>query len=172
MSPEEELDDDVLFEPDGHLSDVALTALADGENELLPERAKLHAESCDVCTERLGAQALLSVSVSEALLAAPVVVRAAEPFPVWAVLCGLALATTGVAPMLAEVPAWLVGLPRALLASTPIALRVLSSLFRAASLGGPALWVVWFTATLLLGGLGFWVARHAPRPLSSKGVDR
>jgi hypothetical protein len=54
----------------GHLSEVAVGALADGELELLPETAICHAEACPTCGERVGRAALTSVALAEALAAA------------------------------------------------------------------------------------------------------
>ncbi|MFO0762903.1 MAG: hypothetical protein U0359_41085 [Byssovorax sp.] len=65
----EKLPDDLVFEPDGHLSEVGLTCLADGEVTILPAAALAHAEGCDQCTARLGSVALLSLGVGEALRA-------------------------------------------------------------------------------------------------------
>ena len=50
-----------------HVSDVGLTALADGQDAVLGEGAIEHVESCELCTERLGRVALLSSAVGEAL---------------------------------------------------------------------------------------------------------
>ena len=45
----DELAHDLLWQADGHLTDVALTALADGEVALLSPAAASHAEECDAC---------------------------------------------------------------------------------------------------------------------------
>ncbi|APR84637.1 Hypothetical protein A7982_09986 [Minicystis rosea] len=58
---------DLIFEPDGHVSDLCVTCVADGELDLLPRAALDHLDACDACGARLGEAALLSVAASEAL---------------------------------------------------------------------------------------------------------
>lgn len=170
MKSDDRLSDQELWQSDGHLSELALTALGDGERSLLSASAAEHADACDACTARLGQLALLSVSVSEALAESPLPVPAAAPFPAWAVVVGLVLAGVGAVPALWDLPIWLTQLPRAVVQSTPIALRVAGSLLKAASSAGPSLLVVWVAATLVLGVLGLLVARHAPRRTEWKGA--
>jgi len=79
MGERAQLPDDLAWEPDGHLSETALTCLADGEDALLSEAARAHIGSCETCAKRLGAAAMLSLSSSEALKVA--LVRAAERIP-------------------------------------------------------------------------------------------
>lgn len=63
----EQLPDELVFEPDGHVGEVALACLADGEAALLPAKALAHVEACERCTAQLGAATLLSLDASEAL---------------------------------------------------------------------------------------------------------
>lgn len=65
-----ELPASLCFEADGHVTDVVVTCLADGEIAIIPAAAAAHVDACDACTARLGAEALLSMDASEALLAA------------------------------------------------------------------------------------------------------
>ncbi len=58
------------FEANGHVTDVVLTCLADGESAIIPAAAAAHVDACDACTTRLGAEALLSVRATDALLSA------------------------------------------------------------------------------------------------------
>lgn len=58
------------FERDGHVTDVVVTCLADGESAILPPAAEAHVDACDACTARVGIEALFSVGASSALLAA------------------------------------------------------------------------------------------------------
>ena len=62
------LPDELVLEGDGHLADVALTAIADGEVDLVPSAALAHLDGCDHCSHRLGEAALLSVATREALI--------------------------------------------------------------------------------------------------------
>jgi hypothetical protein len=50
-----------------HVSDLGLTALADGQDALLPEDASEHVDSCELCAGRLGRIALVSSAVGEAV---------------------------------------------------------------------------------------------------------
>jgi hypothetical protein len=85
----ERIPDEALFEPDGHLGELALACIADGEVSLVgaaaageegePVCAALaHLERCDACTHRLGEVALLSVAAGE-LLAATMPAEALAP---------------------------------------------------------------------------------------------
>jgi hypothetical protein len=76
------------FERDGHVSDVVVTCLADGERAIIPPAATAHVDACDACTTRVGTEALFSVGASNALLAtlanearAPLAVVALAPRP-------------------------------------------------------------------------------------------
>jgi hypothetical protein len=63
------MDHTELLQPDGHLTEVALTCAADGELDLLPHEALAHLDGCDHCSRRLGEAALLSVAAGDALRA-------------------------------------------------------------------------------------------------------
>jgi hypothetical protein len=65
--PSTVLPDDVAFEGDGHASEIALAALADGEVSILGPAVAAHVDGCDSCTARLGEAALVSASVGDAL---------------------------------------------------------------------------------------------------------
>jgi hypothetical protein len=58
-----------LFDAEGHLSDVALVALADGQDALVPPPSRAHLDACPACLSRLGEHALASTRVGAALLA-------------------------------------------------------------------------------------------------------
>jgi hypothetical protein len=58
------------FERDGHVTDVVVTCLADGQSAIIPPAAEAHVDACDACTARVGIEALFSVGASSALLAA------------------------------------------------------------------------------------------------------
>jgi hypothetical protein len=91
MDTDERLPPDLTWEPDGHLSDIALTMLADGEQSLLDEGAPGHAASCEACLMRLGTAAMMSLRVGEELPA--IAARASAPLPAQAQqpLAGLAV---------------------------------------------------------------------------------
>ena len=71
-----ELPESLCFEVDGHVTDVVVTCLADGETTILPASAMAHVDACNACTARLGTEALLSVSATDALQAAASEARA------------------------------------------------------------------------------------------------
>jgi hypothetical protein len=161
------LPDEDVWQPDGHLSDVALTVLADGERALLPEAANVHVEACDTCTARLGEQALLSVSLGDALRAAP-----AARFPVAALVIALVVAGLGVMPALLQAPRWLSALPSTLLQGVPVAFRAALALLKIASSGSLPIVVVSLIAALVLCAIGLSIARLAPREMAWKGIQK
>ncbi len=67
MTPET-LAPDVAWEPDGCLSEVALSVAADGEDALLDAKMHEHLASCEGCTIQLGNMALRAAGTREALL--------------------------------------------------------------------------------------------------------
>lgn len=166
MTRDERLSDEELWQVDGHLSEVSLTALADGEHRLLTRRAIEHADGCEACADRLGGAAMFSLSVSAALTEA----RAHAPFPIWAAVAGLTLAGAGAVPAIWQLPSFAYELPRTVVQTAPIALRVGISVIKAASNAGPSLLVVWLSAALVLAVLGFAVARLMPRRVEWKGA--
>jgi hypothetical protein len=88
MDNQEQLPSDLLFEQDGHVTEVVLACLADGELALIPDAAAAHVDACDTCTARLGAAALRSLDAGQALHEVGVMtamtamaVKAARPIP-------------------------------------------------------------------------------------------
>jgi hypothetical protein len=67
MDNQERLPADLLFEADGHVTEVVLACLADGELALISDAAAAHVDGCDTCTARLGTAALRSIGAGEAL---------------------------------------------------------------------------------------------------------
>jgi len=166
MDDQDRLPDDLLFEADGHVTEVALACLADGEIALLDAEAVAHVDGCDTCTARLGAEALRSLVATEALSAvgaaaasearalvvtSPTALsrpassrpassrRARRPLPVLAIAAALVLATAAGAPGFFETAA---ALPRQL-PSVQILVRVFVVLARSTPEG-------LFTAAVLL----------------------
>jgi hypothetical protein len=74
----------------GHLSDLALSTLADAELALLPEAAIAHAEACAHCAAQVGALAVFSAELAEAYAAVPRTAHAAWKAP-WKAAWGSAL---------------------------------------------------------------------------------
>jgi hypothetical protein len=75
MDDLDKLPADLVWQQDGHLSDIVLSTIADGELPLVPLEAHTHLEHCDECTTRFGAEALLSMHAGELMAE---VSRAAE----------------------------------------------------------------------------------------------
>jgi hypothetical protein len=102
-----------LFQPDGHLTEAALAAVADGEIELAAKEGPLlHLERCERCSQLLGQAALLSMAAG-ALVAeagapavAPRVVpapsKARRPVPFVAIAAAMAVAILTAGPSFAH----------------------------------------------------------------------
>ncbi len=59
--------DNPFFTHKGHLSESAVTAVADGQEHLLPTDIVSHIDDCEHCAARVGEAALTSAQVAEAL---------------------------------------------------------------------------------------------------------
>jgi len=142
MDDLDKLPPDLAWQRDGHVTDIVLASVSDGEAEIVPDDALQHLDHCEHCATRLGAEALLSAQAGELLaeLAAPSPIAAtaiAKPvkpakaanaeapkvpvlaaLPKKAVLGALVLAAIGAAPALwdsvARLPALLRAIGRAL----------------------------------------------------------
>jgi hypothetical protein len=137
----ETLDFALTWEGD-HLSEVALTVLADGQDSMLSVDALAHAGSCEACAMKLGELAELSMGLGEAmgdlpkgalLAAEPVSSRAVAPAPRWAISFALVLAVVGVLPRIADLPAQVLGLGSLLARDVPIVFRGAVHLARSTS---------------------------------------
>lgn len=117
---------DLIFEPDGHVSELCVTAVADGEIELVPQAALDHLDTCDACGDKLGQAALLAVTAHEVMreasaakspeavaLVAPAAIapasvapvsprRSRRPLPIAAIAAALLLAMVTAGPALSE----------------------------------------------------------------------
>lgn len=177
MQTDETLAPDLTWQPDGHVTEVALTMIADGEHALVLPGAIAHVDACEACSARLGSAAMLSLRVAdEAPLLAEALARATpvpvssprtRPLPVGAIAVALALAALGAAPSLAEVPERLPGLLASVVRLAPMLMRSAVVLVESApSEIAPAL--SWVTAAfLMMTGLG--VARAMSRGRSLQG---
>lgn len=74
--------ENTFFTHEGHLSEAALTAVADGQEHLLPIDIVTHLDGCEHCAVRLGDAALLSAQVAAAIEGLPQ--AAAETVPRYA----------------------------------------------------------------------------------------
>lgn len=175
------LPEELLWADGGHASDVVLTALADGEDAIVPEVARRHVGNCVHCTHALGRVALLSVHASEELehvrAIAPELVRPerAKPevvmpveAPRWrlpwvALAAALVLAALGSVPTLASAPSEVASGSRVFVQNLPLALRHVTVAVRAAGDAGDALLVVNLGSALLFAVMSALVARKVLR---------
>lgn len=67
MDDLDKLPPDLVWQQDGHLSDIVLASIGDGQVDIVPLEASSHLDHCDHCTTRFGAEALLSKHVGELL---------------------------------------------------------------------------------------------------------
>lgn len=106
----EKLSPSELFDAAGHLTDIAVTSVADAELDILTADAIRHAESCEACARRVGEAALLSAELTDAfaLADAPAAEVVTDAHPVhipWAALgIACALMVIGALPRLAQLP--------------------------------------------------------------------
>lgn len=167
--PPELLPDALLWAEGGHASDVALTALADGEHAIVPAAVRAHVERCTTCTTHLGHAALLSLHVDWQLAARAEDERARDrtnaprPLPRFAIALGLLVAALGLVPSVLDAGA----APAArtmVLHDAPVFLRGLGTLARQID-GSASLISTLFIygAAVLLFGMGIAVARLLPK---------
>ena len=128
MKNQDMLPADLLWQDDGHVTDVVGDTLADGQDEAVPESARVHVEACDLCTQRLGDALLLTMQVGEALQAS--VEQAVEqavgqtaarpwPVPIPAILVAVVVAALGTLPALDGVAARLTELAKTIVSLLP-----------------------------------------------------
>jgi hypothetical protein len=105
--PNELLPDELLWADGGHASDVVLTALADGQLDIVPANVRSHVEGCRACTTHLGNAALLSLHAQRELqiVKEADAASARRPLPRLAIVLGLVVAMIGLLPSLPEAPA-------------------------------------------------------------------
>jgi hypothetical protein len=174
------------WQSDGHLSDVALAALVDGQTAILPDGAGAHLASCPSCQARSGELVFLTavadwamahpqarMAVGRRAQASVAPHRAAEPFvpavararfPFVGLLAALLVAALGALPRAVDVTravSWLAVEWRDALS---VALRTSAVVVRrAAEALGPTLgWAPLLGAVVLL-LIGVGVARGLPR---------
>ncbi len=147
---------------DGHLTDFALTAAADGQ-DVLSEGAEAHLATCEACTAQLVELAHASVEAREMLeLAHPLALPLPPPLPLpplgtpsplasipWrAVAAALCVSLVALSPALYHLPALLARVAPALLHGVPVLLR--GVLFALASRGPSATLVTLMSSSLLI----------------------
>lgn len=155
------LPEELLWAAGGHASDIVLTALADGEDAIVPPDVRAHVEQCTACTAHLGNAALLALYTQGELAARHehdlVLADLRRPLPKKSIALGLLAAILGVVPSLLQAE------PAALLARARVVLGGVGNYARhAGNPGGLAgLLLPYFVAAMLV-GLGFAIVRILP----------
>ena len=163
------LPDELVFEDDGHLGEVALSALADGEFGILPESASVHLGECDACTQKMGALAMLAEELGHGIklvvaAKAKAVARPAYALPFPALAAAAVIALAGTLPKLLGLPAMFVQMYGAGMRSVPVVTRVGMSVAQRGTVGPYAV-ALMMMSTLVLIMAGLLVARSRPRTL-------
>jgi len=157
---------ELVWDEAGHLSEMAQTAVADGEEALLPKLALAHLEECERCALGVGEAALLSAHIGRIFGAAmPAPAPRRDPVPFLAIAAALVLAAIGALPALAEAPAWMSDAPAALTRAVPIFVHGVVTLLRGAGSLAPS---VTFAAAAVLVAIGAAIARLAPVSFASR----
>jgi hypothetical protein len=156
------LEKELVWDEAGHLSEIAKSALADGQDAILPPDALAHFAECQPCVEGVGQAALLSAQMSAALAVERVPERSSPWIPIAA---ALVIAALSAIPMLSTARVWL-----ALTASfVPHASRLLGRAVLDVAAHGFAP-MLYFASTSVLLAMGFAVARLMPR-MSARTVQ-
>lgn len=164
MKAPEELPRELVWTSEGHLSDVAMTAIADGEEAILPRDAFGHLGLCDACALGVERAAALSADVNLALAAplesAKEEAKAHIAFPYWAAALATAVGALATFPNLGVLKAWIARMWWAFREGTPLVTRHVALVLPHASRLLP---LMSLAAAMLLLLAGLSVARLAPR---------
>jgi hypothetical protein len=161
MKRHDMLEKELVWDESGHLSEIAMSALADGQDDILPPDALAHFSRCQPCVQSVGEAALLSAQMSAALGS----VRAERSIPWIPIGAALAIAAISVIPMLSMVRFWLASTG----AFAGHAFRVLTHAAIGFAAHGFAP-TFYFASTAVLLAMGFAVARLMPR-VSARMVE-
>jgi hypothetical protein len=155
MKRHDVLENEIVWDESGHLSEVARSALADGQDAILPPEALAHFSGCQPCVQSVGEAALLSAQLSAALAPERAPQRSVPWIPIAAALAIAALSTV---PRLSMVRLWLVTMG----SFVTHMLRLLGhAVVGVAAHGFAPTFYVASTSVLL--AMGFAVARLMPR---------
>jgi hypothetical protein len=174
------LPDDLVWDA-SHLSEIALTAIADGEEAILPADARTHLDSCEACAKKLGEAAMLSSAIGSMLRAAPARAQAAAlaktesvrpraKMPRGAIAIGLSLAVLGAVPMMLDLPTFVSDAAFYVKYGAPVLVRGGLSFVRA-GVFGPILPLLTFASACVLLVASFVLMRRLPARVSAQGVS-
>ncbi len=175
MKHPDPLPTELLWQDDGHVTDVVVDTLADGQEDAVPAEVKDHVQACDPCTQRLGEALLLTLEVGEALRKAKSVVEApsvqAWPIPVPAVAAAVVLAAAGMSAALGEWITRMTELAKTIFALLPNLTRAALVWTHAGEAGTQvALLSLVSVAVLITSGMA--IARAVPRQSPLRGGAR
>jgi hypothetical protein len=173
----EELPEELVWAAGGHASDVALTAMADGQVAIVPKLVLAHVERCTTCTTHLGNAALLSLHTGReiATLATAesatheVQAAARAPLPRLAIALGLAFAALGLVPSFTEAPPLASGAKAFAMHDVPMFANGIETLGRRLlEPGSPVGVALTYGAAALLVVMAIALVRFAPKKEASR----
>ena len=179
--PLTQLDPKLTWEDDGCLTDEAITALADGEQDLVPGAAE-HTATCESCNAKLGETALFALALAQAIETLPSHQLLAEStsaaqlaqspvrsLPWRALTCAMLVAVVSITPGLAGFFAQLAALPTSHGQAFALLARWIARVATVATwLNGQR--ALELAATVLFVACGALIARLAPRPVQGPGA--
>jgi hypothetical protein len=158
------LPDELVWAEGGHASDVVLTAMADGQLDILPRAVRAHVEGCNACTTHLGNAALLSLHAGRELAMAARLGAVRAPLPRLAIALGLGVAVLGLLPTLLDAPSSLGGARTFATHDLPMLAGGLGTLGRRLlEPGSPVGVTLTYGAAALLVGMAFVLVRWLPK---------
>lgn len=172
MSTNDMLPWELIWRHDGHVTDEVVTAMADGEEAIVPAIALEHVAGCDACSRRMGESALASAQVGSGLAMASAELRkTARPrFPAGLVAAALVLAIAGMIPAALRAPAWLASTGAALIHDFPVLMRTMALIVRTVPQGyGSTLVMMGLVSAAILIAAGVGIARAMSRVRSAEG---
>ena len=159
------LPDDLLWAAGGHASDVVLTAMADGQVEIVPPAVLAHVDGCRSCTTHLGNAALLSLHTGReiAMVAREADASARAPMPRLFIALGLAFAVLGLVPSFVDAPSEPSG-AKSFAHDVPMFVNGLGTLGRRLlEPGSPVGLALTYGAAVMLVVMGFALVRLLPK---------
>jgi len=172
MSTKDMLPWELIWKHDGHVTDEVVTAMADGEEAIVPVIALEHVAGCDACSRRMGEAALASARLGTGLAVASAELRRPirPRFPAGLVAAALVLAIAGMIPAALRAPAWLASTGAALVHDLPVLARTIALIARTVPQGlGSTLVVMGLGSAVILIAAGVGIARAMSRVRSAEG---
>jgi hypothetical protein len=169
MSDDDRLPRELVWEG-AHVSELGLTAIADGESALVGEGALAHVDGCEWCAGRMGRAALLAEAVGHAVTqvrpasASSRAPERAAPRPWRALAAGTVVATLAGLPALAHLRSMVDYLSAFFSRGVPVLARGGLELVTSEAVAN-ALPVATLGSSALLVMMGLWIAKVRSRPV-------